>query len=469
MITFLGILILLVGIADLVLNLLRKNVETYNQEIAVYNTRLKTDQEAGNRRYEDFKYPKTGNFPDIPGKFWMWIVSGIAVISLQWMFFWANPTEQYFLVYPTGQTGVVTSQGIKWRGFAKITPWQKYIDIKVVGKDDEGNYKEDVSELEGILDPVHIRFIDQVTANAYVSTRFQLPSDEPTFMALAIKFRTMSNLVNNTLMPAVKEQVNNTGYMFKAQNYISGEAQNFRQTLDEMLKDGAYAVNKITTKDTILTDTASRMIKEIKTSYNVEKRMDRNGKFIRIPHEITSNNIIVSQVIVDDVYLEKAFRERLKKQRDEAAKRQLERQKTETAKDAQTRIIAEGERDKAAERVTQEKEQVKTLIAIETKLKQEETNKKLATIQLQTEKIQAEQRKVKADAEAYEIKKKVVAGITPEVRLQMELDAKVAVAAEIATLKLPATYISGSGKGGNSSILYDLLGADYAKNMLNTK
>ena len=52
------------------------------------------------------------------------------------------------------------------------------------------------------------------------------------------------------------------------------------------------------------------------------------------------------------------------------------------------------------------KEQVKALIAIETKLKQEETNKKLAAIALETERLNAEKKKVTADAEAYEISKK---------------------------------------------------------------
>ena len=72
---------------------------------------------------------------------------------------------------------------------------------------------------------------------------------------------------------------------------------------------------------------------------------------------------------------EKVFKERLEKQRDESAKRQLEQQKIETAKSTQLRIVAEGERDKAQERVNQEKEQVKKLIAIETRLKEEKTNK----------------------------------------------------------------------------------------------
>ena len=119
-------------------------------------------------------------------------------------------------MYPTGAKTAVMSEGIKWRGFAKIVPWQKFIDVKVI---DEG---EETSNIEGAMDPIPTRFIDQVTARTKLSTRFQLPTDEASFIDLAIEFRTLQNLVQTTLIPTVREVVSNTGYMFAAQDYISG-------------------------------------------------------------------------------------------------------------------------------------------------------------------------------------------------------------------------------------------------------
>lgn len=392
---------------------------------------------------------------------------GITLIFLPYMFFFADRGFNYLLVSPTGKMSAVMEQGIKWRGFAKIDKWQKYIDVKVVSKGTES----DIDELEGVMNPIPVRFIDQVTANGHVSLRFQLPEDSPSFIKLAVKYRTMSNLVNNTIIPTVREQLINTGYMFAAQNYISGEAQSFRQTFEEQLKEGTYAVNKLEVKDTIFNTIdmtqQERTIKEIQTSYIVEKILE-NGIPKRIPHELSENNIIVSQVIVDKIDLEATFKQRLEAQRDESAKRQLEQQKIETAKAEQQRIVAQGERDKAEERVNQEKEQVKALIAIETKLKQEETNKKLAAIALETERLLASKKKVTADAEAYEISRKVSAGITPEVKLQMELDRDVKVAAEIAKIKFPETMIlGGDSKGGTP--LESLIGAAMAKQLQTTK
>ncbi len=395
------------------------------------------------------------------------LIIGVLLMLVQSLFFFADRGFNYLLVSPTGNMSAVMEQGIKWRGFAKIDKWQKYIDVKVVSDKTES----DVDELEGVMQPIPVRFIDQVTAKGHVSLRFRLPEDTPSFIQLAVKYRTMSNLVNNTIIPTVREQLINTGYMFAAQNYISGEAQSFRQTFEEQLKEGTYAVNKLEVKDTLFSEidmvNTQRSIKEIQTRYIVEKILD-HGIPKRIPHELSENNIIVSQVIVDKIDLEATFKQRLEAQRDESAKRQLEQQMIETAKAEQQRIVAQGERDKAEERVTQEKEQVKALISIETKLKQEETNKKLAAIALETERLLATKKKVKADAEAYEISRKVSAGITPEVKLQMELDRDVKVAAEVAKLKFPETMIMGGNSSGGTP-LESLIGAAMAKQLQTTK
>lgn len=387
-------------------------------------------------------------------------VAGAVLIILPFLFFWAEPGYQYFLVYPTGTNSAIMTEGIKWRGFAQIIPWQKFIDVKVV---ESG---EGIEEIEGVMSPIPMRFIDQVTATAELSTRFQLPADEASFIELAIEFRSLQNLVQNTLIPTVREVVSNTGYMFAAQDYISGSASDFRVAIDDQLKYGTYSVEKTEYRDTVVVpiEQEDRTINEIRTRYEVKKRMGKDGQVLRIPHDIIQNNIIVAQVIVDDVVLEEAFKKRLEAQRDESAKRQLEQQKIKTAKDAQARIIAEGERDKASERVTQEKEQVKALIAIETKLKQEETNRKLAEITLQTERLKADAEKVKADAESYKNAKLVSAGLTPQEKATFEKETAIGVASQLANIQFPTTMIIGDSKGGTP--LESLIGAAMAKQLL---
>lgn len=322
------------------------------------------------------------------------------------------------------------------------------------------------------MDATAIRFIDQVTATVFISTRFKLPSNEKDFIDIAIKYRSMRNLVDNTLIPTIGENIVNTGYMFAAQDYISGESQQFRSTLDEQLKGGTYAVNKLESKDTVYSNNEmdkerSREIKEIQTRYTVEKQLDKNGIPIRIPHELTENNITVSQVIVDRVELNKTFKKRLEAQRDESAKRQLEQQKIETAKSAQSRIIAEGERDKSAERVEQEKKQIQALIAIETQLKQEETKRQLAEIALKTQRLDAQRVIVDANAQAKKNRLLVQAGLTPQEKAEWAYKTSVDVAKEMKSLVLSTVMANGGGDGNNSleGLLKVVLGNQIQENM----
>lgn len=395
------------------------------------------------------------------------IVLGALLFLLPMFYFYAEPGYQYFLVYPTGTKDAVFVEGYTFKvPFTRITPWQKYIDVKVVS--DSNRAEDSVKEIEGVMRPIGIRFIDQVTADMFVSIRFQLPQEKQQFITLAVKFRSMENLVYNTLVPTVEEQAKNLGYMYSAQDYISGAAQGFRQTYDEMLKSGSYAVNKIEIRDSLYDEISQtdkpRRVKDIQIRFKVEKLLE-NGVPKRIPHEITENQIIVSQVIVDDVDLDPEYRERLKEQKRESAQRQLEQQKIETAKIAQQRILAEGERDKASERVTREKEQVQQLIAIETDLKRERTNRELAEIQLATERLNAEKQRVSADAQSYQNAKLVQAGLTPQERATFEKDTKIGVSANLKDLKFPQVMIV-TGEGAKGLPLEQLIGAAMAKQLL---
>lgn len=385
---------------------------------------------------------------------------------------YAKPGHQYYIVSPTGKVTCIYSQGWKFiMPFSKVQEWETFTDIKVV------NGTDDTEGIEGvILGGIPIRFIDKVVAEVGLSVRMQLPQDDVSFKQIVKEFRHPKNLINNTLIPTVKEQVVNTGYMFTAEDYVSGDASNFRATLDEQLKSGGYAVDKIQHFDTIsgpIVSEGDRGIKEIQTRYEVNKRLDRNGNPIRIEHDITKNNIMISQVIVDKVLLEAKFRKKLEDSRDISAQKSIETQKISTAKVAQQRIVAEGERDKAAETVEQQLAQVKSLIAKETKLKEESINLELAKIATETEKEIAKKTMVAADAEAYKIRKNVAAGISPEKKLQMQLDAKVDMMKALAGpqgMNMPTTVMSGSnGKSGSTGMLESILGAKILSGEIGTK
>ncbi|HEY5750891.1 MAG TPA: hypothetical protein VIU12_32735 [Chryseolinea sp.] len=413
------------------------------------------------------------------------LVVAVVLAMSNSLFFYSRFGHQYYLVYPTGGWNTVSSSGIKFRWFATIQEWQKEIDIKVVGEGDptegiEGVITDKVTfelpnsrgeEKTQVIPGIAITFIDRVGAAVQISVRMKVPEDPERFRALAESFRNPANLINNTLIPTIKEQISNTGYMFAAQDYISGAATDFRQAIDDQLKYGGYSTERREFNDTIystIQDGGPRTIKEINTRYRIIKKTDKDGKLIRIPHEITKNSIAVTQVIVDEVFPEPAFKKRLEAQRDISAQKRIEMEKIETARAEQQRIIAEGERDKAKERVDQEKEQVKQLIAIETQLKQENTRKQLAEIALQTARLESEQNLVRERAQSEANRLKVAAGLTPQERAQIQKEIAIGVAEKLGAMQFPQVYIEGGGKDGKSNLglIEALLGAEMAKSMI---
>jgi len=391
----------------------------------------------------------------------------------------AREGHQYYTLSPFGTRGVIAKPGIKFLiPYSKVQEWEKYIDIKGIEFDSDGNPKEPIEGIEGVIpNGVQVRFIDKVNAKVFPSVRFEVPSDEDAFIKLVETYRTPKNLVNNTLIPTITEQLDNVTFMYSAEDYVSGSATDYKMTVEDALKNGGFVVKKVEVRDTIYAESLvvdsslvnkPRAIREIRNLVKNEKIYE-NGIPKRVQHEINVNQIITAQVIVSLVRLEEKFEEKLTQQRDISAEKIIEIQKIETARAAQQRIVAEGERDKAAERVSQERDQVKKLIAIETQVKEEESKRQLAEIAFKTAELEAKAVKVSADAESYKNRQLVSAGLTPQERAKFEKETAIGVAREIKELKLPETVIIGGSGKGDDGLLTTLIGADIAKSLRTSK
>lgn len=399
------------------------------------------------------------------------LITAGTLLLLNSCLYYATPGHQYYCVAPTGQKYAWFNSGYKLKApFTRIQEWEKVIDIKCIPTDSSGEHLEPTEGIEGVIsNGVPVRFIDQVTGDLMISMRVQLPSDAGTFIALAEEFRHPKNLVNNTLIPTIREQVINVSYMYTAENYVSGAASDYRQTLDDALKNGGFKVRKQEFKDTVWADIqvagadtnmTQRQIIEIRTVAKVEKVLDDNNTPIRIDHDITRNKITINQVIVDNLVLDESFRRKLEEQRDLSAQKSIEYQRIETERAKAQGVIATGERQKAEERVAEERAQVAKLISIETSVKEEESKRQLAEIALQTTKLKAEAQKVAADAEAYQNSKLVSAGLTPQERAEWEYKTRVETAAKLAGpdgIVFPTYYMTGGASGNSNDIMNMLL------------
>jgi len=404
----------------------------------------------------------------------------IGLILLDQSTFFAREGNQYYVLSKvTGHRSTIMTPGLKFViPFSIVEEWSKYIDVKGVPINENGELVESAEGIEGVIPGgVKVMFIDRAMASVYLSVRFELPNVEDSFIKLVETYKTPENLIKNTLLPTISEQLTNVSFMYSADEYVSGGASDYKLTIEEALKNGGFVVQKVDVIDTLYTPEVftvdslvnkPRKIQEIR-KLTKNKKVLKNGIPIRVQHEINANKVLTASVIVSDVALEKSFTDKLKQQRDISAEKIIEIQKIETAGAAQLRIIAEGERDKAAERVTQEKLQVSKLINIETQVKEEESKRQLAEIAVQTAELEAKATLTRERAQAEANRLKVSAGLTPQERAEWEYKTAVGVAAELKSLKLPETYIQGGSGNSGGSILEQLIGAELAKGMMKKK
>ena len=428
-------------------------------------------------RKEDSEPDRFGNYtPKSPTLLLMWngrmrallAFLGLFLVLASQSFFIARESKQYYILNKAnGNRSAVMTPGLHFITpfVTEVREWDKYLEVKGVKIDKEGNLlvsekeAEALKDVEGVIKGgINVRFIDKVTADVYPSVRFSLPSDPKAFIKIVERYRTPENLVMNTLVPTVSEQLKNITFMFTADEYVSGGATIYRSEIEEVLKNGGYVFSKGIVRDTIYAepsvagDTTSvknrkRAIREIKV-YEKNEKILKNGVAIRKKHEVSENNIFTDQVIIDDIRLDPKYEGKLQEQMSLAAQTVIENQKIITAKATQQSIIAEGERDKAKERVSQEKQQVSKLISIETSVKEEESKRQLAEINVKTEELKAKATKIAADAEAYKNSRLVQAGLTPLEKAQIEKETKIGVAKELAKMNVPTTVITG-GNGNN--------------------
>lgn len=405
------------------------------------------------------------------------LILSLGLIVFDQSTFFAREGNQYYVLSKlTGHRTAVVTPGLKFTiPFSIKQEWSKYIDVKGIPLTQNGELTESTEGIEGVIPGgVKVMFIDRAMASVYLSVRFELPNDEDSFIKLVETYKTPENLIKNTLLPTINEQLTNVSFMYSADEYVSGGASDYKLTIEDALKNGGFVVRREEFIDTLYTPeiltvdslvTKPRQIQEIR-KFTKNTKVLVNGIPKRTEHEINANKVITASVIVSDVALEKSFTDKLKQQRDISAEKIIEIQKIETAAAAQQRIIAEGERDKSAERVAQEKAQVAKLISIETQVKEEESKRQLAEIAVQTAELEAKATLTRERAQAEANRLKVSAGLTPQERAEWEFKTAVGVAAELKSLKLPETYIQGSG-GSNGNLLEQLIGAEMAKKMLN--
>lgn len=403
---------------------------------------------------------------------------GIAFATFSGLFFYNPAGTATAIQYLWGGDAAVTTQGVKLKFWGKTIPisFEIALQDKIVARDAKGNkvYDEERAE-EGIYhrDAQTREFADAIKADIAAALIVSINyNNEELFLEMADKNRSESKLVYARIYPVYDQALKNTCKLMDAQDYISGASSQFDYYLKDQMENGMYLTEEVyedIDETPIAAVDSNRTVAKGKIANNEKRekryriRKDANGDPIRdASNSLKRYGLTVQQVAVTNIDWEASFDNRLKDQKEQVAQTQLEKQEAEKEYFATQKAIAKGEREKAETRVQLEKAQLEQTITAETAAKTASYKEQEETNLLAAAKKSAEKIRVIADAEAYEISKKVSAGITPEKRLQMELDASVERTKALAGpdgIKLPTTVFSGSTGNKESGMLESILGA----------
>lgn len=398
-------------------------------------------------------HPNFKSFPRLGPKIALGV--GLSLFLIPEIVFYAHPGFHYVVQYAVSgkQVPIVTS-GVHFRWFGQVIELKQVLTLKF-SHDKDADYS-------GWSVPYKVRFNDAVEADISASIRVRLPVEPSTLLTLALDYRSQDNLVNASLMPAIKEAIRNSARMISAQDYIVGKGGIFEQAVIDQLQNGIYELEVKTYRDTSRTQFQTADQRTINSDNQIKteviKIYGKDGLPIRKKNDFIKYGIEIAQVVVDNVDPEPKFKELLSEQRDASGKSNVAKQQAQQAQYEKERTIAQGEVEKARMRVDKEKEQLNTLVSAETEMKKAQTQVQTNTFDLQAKELEAKGIKVLADADAY----KRSAAIRADNGLPLRLEAVVKVnevwaAALTGATLVPTTLIqNGESKAGSSAM--DLMG-----------
>lgn len=394
--------------------------------------------------------------------------TGLLTTTLGSIFFYNTAGTATAIQYMWGGDKAVTTQGIKVRWGGKTIPISFEIAMQDVieERDAEGNVVP-YSKEEGIYYRKAQRreFADAIKADIasslIVSVQYE---DEDAFLKMADKNRSEKKLVYARIYPVYDQALKNTCKLMDAQDYISGASSQFDFYLKDQMEYGMYLTEEVydDIEEVKIAGDSTRTVAKGKISKEKREKKYRIRKYPK-GHKLAGEPIrdesvslkryglTIQQAAVTNIDWEPSFDARLKDQKEQVAQTQLEKQEAEKEYYATQKAIAKGEREKAEVRVALEKKKLNATIAAETRAEVAKYKEQEEINLLAAAKKKAQRTRTDADAEAYEIRKKVNAGITPEKKLQMELDASIAREEAKSKRPVPHTMIVGGGKGGSVS------------------
>jgi len=359
-----------------------------------------------------------------------------------------------------GDLSVKFTPGLYWVGpFSKVTTWPNNFTIQV-SRDINASPDADLWVQSDLKDGT---FSEGDNAELEHTVKWDLPGGADKMIDLHITYNNVDNLMSTTLLSYQKKIASFSTQRMSSEAHYSGGKSQLDEYFQDQLRNGQVILNT-TTKTRVLEDGSQE------TYIDVTPRLNDEGEIERSESDIQTFGILSTYTSMDNVHYVKEIDTKLQEKIKYAADKANSKQELIAAQQEEQTAIVKGRKliaeTTAREEALEQEEVIRArkakLVSIE-KLA-EDKNKAASTLALKR-------------AEAEGDKLKVLAGLSPKEKADIDKETAIGVAAEMAKVKFPNNMIivggSGSGTGGGSVNPFDAVGLqsfyDLSKKMSNQK
>lgn len=388
-------------------------------------------------------------------------------------------TELLIKQSPFGTLSCVEGQGIYFKGFASIYKYDLaksfYFNSSTEKVDDHGWEGDEDDE-----DDISVTLSRNANANISGYLLYELPTDCDKLIELHKNQKNDKGVKHNLVRNAVLSAVRKTAPLFTAEEAKVTKIAEFRRLAEDQLVDGEYLTTTEVLKEKAGEDEVDSNGKVIKKAevqeYRVTKlKLDTNGhRILTKKSALSQYGIVVKQLEIQSVKLDSMAQRQLDIVKEREMQRVSNATAAETAKQKAITAEAEGKAKIAEAKATQEVQKMTEVTMAEKEkavaILNAEKEKEVARLEALKAQEVAKKIKAEGEAEAAANRAKVSAGLTPQERLQGEIQMnkdKWDAISKIQVPIVPANMITSNGKGVSG---VDLLGdAKALETLMGTK
>ena len=388
-------------------------------------------------------------------------------------------TELLVKQSPFGTLSCVDGQGIYFKGFASIYKYDLaksfYFNSSTEKVDGHGWEGDEDDE-----DDISVTLSRNANADISGYLMYELPTDCDKLIELHKNQRSDKGIKHNLVRNAVLSAVRKTAPLFTAEEAKVTKIAEFRRLAEDQLVEGEYLTTIEVLKEKAgedEVDSTGKVVKKAEVQeYRVTKlKLDKDGhRIITKKSPITQYGIVVKQLEIQNVKLDPKAQQQLDIVKEREMQRVSNATAAETAKQKAITAEAEGKAKIAEAKAAQEVQKM-------TEVTQAEKERDVAILNAEREKEVARLNALKAiedakriraegEAEAAANRAKVMAGLTPQEKMEAEIQMNKDKWEAISQIKVPivpTNMITSNGKGVSG---VDLLGdAKALETLMGTK